>query len=334
MNTATHATQVEKRLLNLSDYQIIAPARLNPTASQVETIVENLCRDLNIHLPYYGDYTTMPAYLYPETSVERLVPVHLLLNMLWYVDDVYDRDRVQERASDKAARETMYQNCIDILRTGDMPAEHHLLYPVFCELHYRFRSLSDEAWLDRLTDAMMEHLKASMDTREAIVIGETTDVARYMHVREFDSGMRPTIYMVEFVKNIFLPDEIMNHPYLKAMTLRCARIGSLTNDIFSYEKEVIKLDSDYNLIRVFMESEYLSFDEAVHESIMLLNGIIDDFLHDAANMPEWDDPSIQAMVCDYIDGLRDIIVATWHWQYSTNRYRSSTSPFVELRTML
>jgi hypothetical protein len=215
-----------------------------------------------------------------------------------------------------------------------MPDDKHLLYPVFHELHHRFHNLSEEAWLNRFADAMMEHLKASMDTREAIVLGETTDVAQYMHVREFDSGMRPTIHLVEFVKNSFLPDEVMNHPYLQTMTLRCARIGSLTNDIFSYEKEVIQLNSDYNLIRVFMESEYLTFDEAVHESIMLLNGIIDDFLGDSANIPEWEDESIQAKVSEYVSGLRDIIIATWHWQYSTNRYRSSTSPFEELRTML
>jgi hypothetical protein len=327
-------TNIDKRLLTLSDYRIIASAQMNPIAAQVETIVEELCHELNIHLPYYGDYTTMPAYLYPDTSIERLVPVYLLLNMLWYVDDVYDRDTVNEHEADRAARFMAYRNCIEILRTGQMPDDNHLLYPVFLELHRRFHALSDEAWLNRFADSMMAHLEASMHTREAIVIGENTDVAQYMHVREFDSGMRPTIHMVEFVKGIYLPDEIMNHPYLQTMNLRVARIGSLTNDIFSYEKEVLQLDSDYNLIRVFMESEYLAFDEAVHESIMLLNGIIDDFMRDAENIPEWEDESIQAKVGEYVRGLRDVIIATWHWQYSTNRYRSLTSPFVELRTML
>ncbi|MCU0515017.1 MAG: terpene synthase family protein [Anaerolineae bacterium] len=326
--------EVEKNLLSLKDYRIVGDAQINPHAAEVEAIVAKLCDELGIYLPYYNEYATMPAYLYPRASVDRLVPIYLLLNMLWYVDDVYDRDTVQEQQQDKLARQRVYINCIKILRNGHSPSEYHLLYPVFMEIHRRFRALASQGWLERFADAMMAHLRASVENAEAIMLGQTLDVATYMHVRELDSGMRPTAYMVEFAAGIELPEDVMGHPYVEQMTLRCSRVGSLTNDLFSYEKEVLRLDSYYNLVRVFMESHNLAFMEAVHESIMLLNGILDDFEQDAGQIPAAWDAKTRADVATYIRGLRDINIATWHWQYSTNRYRSPESPFPELRQLL
>jgi hypothetical protein len=327
-------TNVGTRLLTLSDYRIISPVQIHPQAAEVEQIVTKLCKDLGIYLKQYRDYTTMSMYIYPNTTLERLVAIQLLMNILWYLDDHYDRDTVYETDADKRRRQEVYVRCVEILRTGQLPREKHLLYPVFYELYERIGVLSSAAWLNRLADSMIEHMKASIGNREALLLGDDIDVAQYMYVRELDSGMRPTIYMLEFAHNIYLPDEVLQHPYLKTMNLRCARIGSLTNDIFSYHKEVIKLGSYYNLLRVFMESEHLSFDEAVHESVMLINGIIDDFLQDAEDIPVWKDKSIEKMVIIYVNGLRDIVNASWHWQISTNRYRSPESPFPELRTML
>lgn len=332
MNTVL--TNVEKLHLTLSDYRIIAPAQLHPKAELVEQIVTRLCQQLGIYLKQYQHYTTMTAYLYPHTDIERLVAIQLLMNTLWYLDDHYDRDTVQENTQEKKARARVYVDCVEILRSGQMPQTHHLLYPVFLELHRRIGKLSGPAWLNRLADSMIEHMQASIGNREAFVLGDNVDVAQYMHIRELDSGMRPTIYMIEFARNIFLPDEVMQHPYVQVMTLRCARIGSLTNDIFSYEKEVLRLGSHYNLLRVFMEGEGMNFQEAVHESILLINGIIDDFVQEAEQIPDWPDRNIRPMVREYILGLRDLVIASWHWQYSTNRYRSPNSPFPELRRLL
>lgn len=83
-----------------------------------------------------------------------------------------------------------------------------------------------------------------------------------------------------------------------------------------------------------MDSEGLSFAEAVDTMVCMVNRYIDEFVRGSANPPLWPDPREQAMVKAYIEGLHDLISAAWHWELSTNRYRSPDSPFPELRMLL
>jgi hypothetical protein len=320
--------------LTLSDYRIISPARVHPEAAQVEQAVTKLCKELGIYLPQYRDYTTMSMYLYPTTSMERLIAIQLFMNMLWYLDDHYDRDTVAETVQDKARRQKLYADCVKILREGMQPDDEHKLYDVFGELRRRMIEQTSEAWLRRLTDSLIEHMQASVANQEAFLSEDRIDLDSYMHARELDSGMRPTIYMLEFARDIFLPEDVLKHPYLQRMNLATSRIGSLTNDIFSYHKEVRELGSYYNLLRVLMETKGLALEEAVHESVALINDFIDEFIRDAENMPGWSDAATEQAVREYIEGLRDIVSASWHWQISTNRYRSPDSPIPELRRLL
>ena len=131
--------------------------------------------------------------------------------------------------------------------------------------------------------------------------------------------------------NLYLPEEVANHPFVKKMEDAVANIGGLMNDIFSYEKEVIQFNSAFNLIAVFERYEKLSFTDALHESIKVVNDNIQTFLDGEANPHDFGDERLNKMVCDYVRHLRYQINATWHWQKDTDRYYSTTSPLPELR---
>ena len=326
---------VQTQLLTLSDIHTIAPIQVNPNAEIAERIIEQLCRDTGIWLPQLEDYTTMSSYLYPKTSTERLIAMGLANNFLFFIDDVYDRHKKQNpNVEQEVYMRKVFDNCINIMLDGTEPEDDHVVYDASFELYRRFSPLTTRAWLKRLLFSLLKHLKSSTYTLDDIIEQEQDTVEQYIKLRVLDSGMDPTIDFIEFAWDIHLPDKVLNHPFLQEARARVSRIGALANDLFSYSKEVQAHGSRFNLVPMLMDARGLSFDEAVHQSVSLINECINNFMKSEQQIPVWSDEKINHMVRLYMEGLRDEIVATWHWQMSTNRYRSPDSPFPELRTLL
>lgn len=319
----------------LSGINVRSEARINPSASLAEGLIEQKCREFGIWLPQLEHYTTMSSQLYPQTSTERLVAIGLYMNFLFYVDDSYDRHRkAAPSPQEEIAMRKVFENCVNIMLYGRQPTGEHILYPVCFEMRRLFLEHTDQRWLSRLVQSTLAHLNSSTYTLNDI-IGRSDDITNsYISLRVLDSGMYPTIDCLEFAQDIFLPDEIIHHDYLRQMRQNVSKVGALSNDLFSFTKEIIGTNSRFNLVCVLMDYERLSFEQAVSRSVDIVNRAIDDFYRDAENIPQWGDSKIDRMVPLYIRGLEDQIVASWHWQISTNRYRSPDSPFPELRVLL
>lgn len=159
-------------------------------------------------------------------------------------------------------------------------------------------------------------------------------VSKYIQLRQADSGIESMISMIEVALDILIPDEVLYHPQIQYLAQLTNRFFGFSNDLFSYEKEVLRLGSRFNLIAVLMEAEGLSFAEAVHETIVLINREAVEFFELESNLPVWEEPHFNEAARLYATGLKDQIIAAYHWSYSTNRYRSPHSPFPELRSML
>jgi hypothetical protein len=278
----------------------------------------------------------MTAFMFPSTSVERLVATNLWLDYLWYIDDSYDRNTAHEYSEKELEIRRVYEMSVRIICDGASPAFEHVLFPVSQAIHAQFKRLAYHPdWLGkRFKFYLLHHLKAATYTSQDILSDGKVDVQKYMELREVDSGMYAAIMLIELAFNIYLPDDVLNHPYIQKMIRLCARICTFSNDLFSYEKEVIKLKSDFNLLKVLMDARDYSFDEAVHESIRIVNELSEEFLREESTMPDFGSAEVNRMATLYVQGLKDHSVSAYHWQMSTNRYRSPHSPFPELRLML
>lgn len=325
---------LNQRLMTLSDLKIIGPKRLNPHAAEAERIAEAYCRDLGIWLPNFQEYTTMPGYLHPDADRECLITIIMIDNFLYYIDDLFTSSRSNPDEEDDVEMQKIYRNFIPILKYGQMPEEEHMLYTSCKFIRDRVIKLAPEAWLQRVTDSLVRHLTTSTLSVQAIMVNGVPDIDRYIHLREYDSGMEPTLELLEMEMDAYLPVEVKAHPTIHELSVNTMRIGSLMNDLFSYYKEVIVNGQRFNLVQVLMESRKLSFDEAVHESILMLNNFTDTFLELEQQLPDFGDEDINHRVRLYVKGMRNAIIATYHWQMETNRYRSPDSPFPELRVLL
>jgi hypothetical protein len=326
----------QQKLLSLPDHAVIAEERLHPQADEANAETKRLCQLYGIELPQLDDYNTMTAYMYPRTTVERLVATNLWLDFLWFVDDSFDRNIDHEYTGNSMKLRKILETSVEIICRGVEPSFEHQIFPVCQAIYEAFSRLSQPNWLEeRFRIQLLRHLKAGTYEVEDIVEADgTVEPEKYMSLRELDSGMYPAINLLEVAFDIYLPDEVLEHPQIKRLEQLCCRVALMSNELFSYEKEVVKLGTRFNLVRVYEETYNLSFDEAVHCVIEKLNQETAEFLDLRNNVPSFNDPHVDEMTAKYVLGLEDHVNAAYWWQISTNRYRSPDSPFPELREML
>jgi hypothetical protein len=325
---------LNQKLLTLSDLRVIGPKHINPQSAEAEQRAEIYCRNLGIWLPHLQEYTTMSAYLHPHASVERLTAIIILNNLLYYIDDIHSSDRSNAEEGDDLVMMEIYRNCMALLYLGQMPADRNPLYDTCKVIRDLVLDLSSEDWLRRLAMSLKDHLQATTLSIQEIMVDGVLDVNRYIELRELDSGMHPTIDMIELGLDMFLPNEVIHHPQIETLRICTIRLGGLVNDLFSYHKEVILSGQRFNLVNVLMENRGCRFEEAVNECVLMLNQYSDTFVATEQELPDFGDDDLNYCVQLYVRGLRDQILATYHWQMSTNRYRSPDSPFPELRVLL
>lgn len=320
--------------LSLTDLIVATPLQIHPKLEETTQPIEEFCKAQNIWLPNFDEYHTMAAYMFPRTSPERLIAINLLMDLLWFIDDYYTRERRDESEGDNATLAQAFEDGMKILLLGKKPANNAIWHEACFDLRERFLALGGEKWLMRLGQSLQEHLEATTYSISKVMEDGVLDVERYVAIREHDSGMQVAIDCVEFAYDIYIPDEVMAHPWMLMMRRHCANVGGLINDLTSYHKEAEVGEERFNLINVYIENQGLDFSMAVHQSVVLINSYISDFLQQQDNQPDFGDDAVNEMVRLYIQGLRDHIGASWHWQLNTNRYRSPESPFAALQDVL
>jgi hypothetical protein len=320
--------------LSLLDITVLGPVQINPHRDQSMATTYDLCSQYGVGLADMHRYTSMSSYLFPSASQERLISIDLLNAVLFYIDDVYDRNADGLSAGHDPLTADVYHNCIDIFVHGRMPAQKHRLYPIWQELHRRFHASSSTAYLQRLTQSLVEHFQATGISNDAFTMLGDERIHAYIDARTHDSGMYPTVLLIEFAAALELDSAVQTHPVIIRATYLTVVVAALLNDLFSYEKEVIQLGSRFNLVNILMDTQQISFESAVHRSVLFINRLIADFQAIDSALPVWAEPELNQQARLYVDGLRDQIIAAWHWQLNTNRYRSSESPFEALRMLL
>lgn len=313
-------------------FEVLYPLVIHPQAAAIDAETAELCQRIRLWLPHMHQYNTMTSYLYPYAEAERVVAINLLMNLLYYIDDLFDSGRPTDDEH-LGPLPDILTACVQTLVSGEKPAEISPIYEAAWELHHRLWGKCDPQWFYLLIKSLEDHFTSVV---KAVPLDEKgcIDVEQYISIREFDGGSWTTIHLIEFALGRFLPHDIRDETSFQQMTQCVAQAGALVNDLFSYEKEVMRYGVEFNLVVALMKGEGLSFEAAVGSAIVRINDILAQF-ESAAVQPLYpQDPVLSAVIGDYVQGLRHLLSAAWHWQLATNRYRSPNSPFVELREML
>src|SRR5688572_14923500 len=89
---AKEQNMVIKPTLTLTDIQLIDDERLHPQAPEAHHFMRLMTDKFEVTLSSFYEYTSMSSYIFPKTSMERLLTIGLVNNLLFYIDDTFDRN--------------------------------------------------------------------------------------------------------------------------------------------------------------------------------------------------------------------------------------------------
>lgn len=322
-------TTPSERALTLSDMLVPYTRAVNPDAQAVEKRVEAFAAQHGIKLPGFEERNSMNAYLYPRAASERLVVTGKILAVSWFIDDMSDRIANSSPTSlhpfavidtiNRKTLEALVKPLAHILRTGDRPPSPTHLEQAVLEVARDFAAANaPDEWRQRFARLFQDYMVITVKSKH----WQIADLDTYVEQRIVDSGMLFACALAEFAQGSFLSDALYRHPIVQELTTEISKVGALSNDLFSFQREQRLEGKSFNLLSLLL-AQSASFDQAVHAALSYINESIRRFEAAKAQAP------LEAR--SYATTLAAFIPASWYWQQETARYRSPDSPFPELR---
>lgn len=292
-----------------------------------------LTAELNIQLEQvYSAHTSMTAFLYPNSGKYRLVIANVLYDFLYYIDDIFGEDIEVVEDEKRPSMAEMMQ----IWKTGKINEDAveytsspkvKNIYNALLWIRTKLVQSSEPAFFKKLSKLLFEHLKEQLEPKDFNTVEE------YIMLRRRFGGMYPVVFLVEYCNNRYLAaDTLAQLPSLQKAIDACADIGGLSNDVFSYPKES---HSKFNLINSYLVVDpKMTLKEAVQNSINVVNDCHFEF-DQAIKQLQVEIKTLskeeQVTVLQFADGLEDIVSASYHWQFVTERFRHDNHILEDLK---
>ena len=324
-------------ILSLLRVPSASPSEPSPYAAQVErgTRGRVLAMDLLRHEPGQvrrfdaSQFGLLTAYVYPRGTWERLELCNDWHVWLFLFDD--EVDELVEVGQRPAYLKQYVDACLAVLRGGGLRAQATPLERFTLDVRQRMSRLASERWLERFVTDVEDYLyRGTLLAARHWTEGTVPDLESYIEQRAMDSAVYTAEDLVELAApGQELPEELFRSPRVQRLRRLCTRVVALTNDLFSFEKEVLWHRNPNNFVHVLRVHQGLGLREAIHAAIELINADTDAFLacEEALRASRPADPR----VLGYVEGLKAWIRGNVHWSLLTGRYSSPTSPFPELR---
>jgi len=296
---------------------------------QIDQILEKAkSRTLSMDLvlsKHYDAYSTMCAYLYANADYKKVVDATIFFNILYFIDEVYGEDTTTlSELPDTSTLRSIWES-------GDMDIDIPEIKKLAVGMQKIKRSISKNSnsdFISKLGVTLKEHLTHVLNPTNYNSLDE------YIHSRVHFSGMLLPIDLIEYTYNNYLPKKLPSiiKTNLNLLQQRCAEIGALSNDIFSYPKEK---HSQFNLINVLIKlGKATDLEDAILKSIEIVNKKYVDFKETKASFTSMfadNNAPYKDQIFEYLQKLEDIIAGSYHWQVNTKRYTHKDHFFVELK---
>lgn len=261
--------------------------------------------------------------VYPYASLERLLVVGAFSQWLFFLDDQYDDDPTLGRDV-SAAREVMTTSFA--LLSGTQVAPRCAFDRFTLHLRRSLLAVASARWMRRFLDAVEAYLfRGSLVAMEYWSRDSVPRLGEYVLMRMQDSAVFPALAMIELATGMELSDAQIADPVLIDMQATAVRQIALSNDLFSYQKEVLVSGTSCNLVAVLMH-EGRGFDAAIARAVALLNAEVDHYQACERRLRAVDEPLRR-----YLAGMTAWMRGNLDFSLTSRRYAAPDSPFPELR---
>jgi hypothetical protein len=277
-----------------------------------------------------SQFGLLAAYAYPKATRERLELCNDWHVWLFLFDD--EADECVEVGQRPAYLQEYMEACLEVLRGGALRPRARPLERFTHDIRRRMERLASASWLARFAEDVESYLfQGTLEASRHWTAGTVPDFDSYLTQRAEDSGMYTCVDLVEFAQEgRELPRDVLATAELRRMRELCTRVVALSNDVFSYEKEVLWSRNPNNLVHVLQVHQGLGLEASVAEAIQVVNADVACFQVCEERLLE-SGLLNDARVAFYVEGMKAWMRGNVCWSLLTGRYCSPTSPFPELR---
>jgi hypothetical protein len=311
---------------------------------------------------YAGGSLTMGAFLHPlgpsefvrddheSPLFDRLVAILKTYALLFYFDDRIGNDRlkfvppgqktgkIQEQYIILSGLTQLFRTPVKELSTLAPPAHHAVAATL--DVLRELQRLSDPTWFQNFFISLQKHLAAALTPHNH----QHYTYPEFQVVRNDVAGMWLSVEFCELASGLYVDwKHIPLHVgvIFTEISQRAAWIGSLSNDLFSFHKEVILSLDGFNVIPILILNNHASnLMNAIWEAIRLTKVEIVAFEKSVAGARQVlnsassrsIDSAQRVALHAYIRQAEAIVHASWAWQLATDRYTNPDEPSIFLET--
>ena len=321
----------------LPDFYMPWPARLNPNLQAARAHSKAWVRQVGILGPDSPqiwdensfdrhDYARLCAYIHPQAPIEEL---NLMTDWnIWafYVDDYFLK--VFKQARDRAGAKE-YLDRILLFMPDDLsstPTPTNVMERGLSNLWPRTAPSKSKSWRARIIEDMRNLLEAFLWEVDSMGLKQVANPIEYIEMRRQVGAALWSADLVEHAMGVEIPERIAATRPLRVLKETFADGVHLRNDIFSYQREVLKDGELTNAVLVV--ERFMGVD--THHAVNLVNDMLTSrlkqFEHTARTelQPLFAEYRVTAQeqeaVAAYIRGLQDWQYGAHEWHIQTSRY--------------
>lgn len=292
-----------------------------------------------ILLPHAEHYITCAMFLFPGAPLEKI----LLLSMNYAVDFYLNDTMGREAQPTTEEKKQLYQIRDRLSALGDdlLPNGHiSMAEKASIEVLAQIQRDSPESWFKSYLKSYLFHINVAHKSYDAVSLGHVQGIDEYIDMRCHISGMPHTVSLIEFCLNAYLNWDELDRADIGADVRRLnwtvSLVGALTNDLFSFEKEVIDNRTDSNLIVLLVLNNFrMKLAEAIKLASSIIRQLLTDYMDGLAAIRGKAAASVtlteqgKGDLQRYLEGLKAVLQACWTWQTGTKRYKRPHSIWLE-----
>lgn len=313
----------------------------HPQTEQLVEVVKDFGERFNIWLPNARHYVTSALFLFPDADFQRATALVKNLATDYYLNDTMGREIYKYLSKEQQLQARELISRITSLDEELQTVPHALGVELAnVEMLSEIRNISPLPWFVEFLKLYLYHIEVTHRDNSAAALGYMPTVEEYISMRKHTSGMPHIISLAEYSDNKFLNwnwlADVKLDAHLRRIHRAVALFGCLTNDLFSFEKEVIDRNADPNLVMaVAMNNPEMSFTEIIQYAASIVRNVLTDFLSLTGriririeSLPASAETDTLAT---HMGTMEKIVQATWMWQVYTKRYKREQSIWTETR---
>lgn len=309
----------------------------HPQAEELSAAAESFGLQYGIWRDDTRHHISRAFFLYPDADPLHMLNMMKILTVDFYLNDVMRREVFPQLSASRQ------RDAARILRRvgkydPSLTIPDRVLPVEFANtiVLRDFRDTSPKAWFNRLHQLYTKHVSVPRRSYNS----SCPTIEEYIEQRIHSAGMHHIVMWVEYAHGEYLDwswltDAGLDEDFRK-LHYTVAAFGALSNDLFSFEREVIHNGSDANLMMaVALNGKAYTLTNIIRQSTTIVRSYLEEYLRLTVTCRKRVQvygmlfPKKAALLERHFAGLERCMQGCWAWQVYNPCYKSPGSIWLE-----